>query len=471
MKSVYKRIVGLIYLFIFMSEVIPLQAQTYYISSSSGDNRNDGLTEQTPKKDLTDIPKKNVTILFCKGDVFWGGLSGYTDCTISSYGRGERPVLCGFKVLINPNAWKEEGNGLWSLDLRNKDDFRGYVLQSEDETFNNIGYIYDAKNDKLYGRNVMRLDSLKHEMDFFTSSYFSKTDIKEHPFGKVIVKSDDNPARYGRLCFPMYERGGNLMTNCEINGLAIVGFSMMGLVRLKGCTVDDCQIDLIGGGIFVGYNSWCRYGNGIELWYQYNDNTIKNCIISRTYDCATTIQASGEIKTNPKNNHFVGNRFYKCRQAFEHFLNPSDGSLKQYENCDFTNNICYLMGENGFNSPEMRDCNILSYENKSKPILINNNIFFGANHLDGSGIDEGMDGNIVYLYQDQYLYTKHWLKEKATILGDSKASIAQYRNLVPDKSKVVILKRGSWKAKRIERNIKRKIDWKPVNLHLERLCQ
>lgn len=437
------------------------------MSSSEGSDENDGLTDQNPKRDLSGIPKENVTILLKCGDVFWGGISGYKNCTLSSYGKGERPVICGFKVLVNTSAWNDEGYGLWSIDLCRSEDFRGNVEKKFDTTFNNIGFIYDPSNDRLFGRNVDALESMRDEMDFFTTSYYSKEDIEAHPFGIVTVKSARNPSELGNLCFPAAQYGVDRMTNCTIKGIAIVGFSLFGMVHLTGCYVEDCQIDMIGGAVQIGHNTRTRYGNGIELWYQYCDNTIINNLISRTYDCALTIQASGDIKSNPRNNHFVNNRIYKCRQAFEHFMNSSNGALIQYENCEFSGNTCYLMGDNEFDCPEGRDCNILSYENKAKPITISNNVFFGGNHLDGTGLDEGMENNTVFLYVDQYLHTIHWHSNKNTILSQSEDSVERYRIVAKDASRIVILTRGSVRANWIERRIRRKVSWKPVNLHLE----
>lgn len=446
--------------------VASLCAETYYISSSEGSNLNDGLSEKTPKKDLTTIPKKEVNILFKCGDVFWCSIQGYSDCVFGSYGKGNKPVISGFKVLLNTNAWKKIGEQIWSLDLSNIDNFGGYVEKEPDNTFNNIGFIYNPSKDIIYGRNLEKIDLLSQEMDFYTSSYYATNDIESHPFRLVIVKSSVNPSSYGTLCFPMFRSGFENMVNCQIEGLAVVGFSKMGMMDLNGCLIRDCQIDLIGGSIQVGFRNRARFGNGIELWCDCSNNTITNCLISRTYDCATTIQGGGVISQSPKNNHFIGNRVYKCRQAFEHFLNPSDGSLIHYDNCDFTDNICYLMGDNGFNTPEGRDCNILSYEQKAKPITIKGNVFFGGNHLDGRGIGEGMKDNIIYIFRDQYIFNIHWSENMSPILSGSGDAVKQYISIIPDESKFVILKRNSLKARRIERRIRRKVDWQPVDLHL-----
>lgn len=456
--------------FFILSVVLctPLWGQTYYVSSTQGSNDNDGLNEQTPKRDLTSIPKDGVTIRLKCGDVFWGGIKGYKNCIIGSYGEGERPVICGFKVLENPNAWKPEGTDLWSLDLTNKKAFVGNVGEDDDMAFNNIGFIYDVEKDKVYGRLLKECKLLQRDFEFTTSDFFPETEIQQHLFTTLIVKSKKNPSEKGHLCFAPYETGVSNMTNCDISGIAIVGFGKMGMSRLNGCNIKDCQIDLVGGSVQVGSSRWTRFGNGIELWYDCCDNMISNCLISRTYDCATTIQGNGIIRSNPRNNHFVNNRIYKCRQAFEHFLNPDDGHLAMYENCEFSGNVCYMMGDNEFDSPEVRDCNILSYENVAKSIIITDNVFFGSNHLDGTGIGEGMSGNMVYIYQDQYLYTRHWLSDKKTILSNEKDALAHYRAVAKDDSEVVIIKRYSANALWINSRIKRAVDWKPVKLHFDK---
>ena len=445
-----------------------LYGVTYYVSSTMGSNDNDGLTDQTPKKDFSGIPKNDVTIRLRCGDVFWGGLSGYTDCRISSYGRGARPVLCGFKVLVNPGAWREAGDGLWQLDLSDKADFEGNT-GFDSPTVNNIGFIYDASADRLYGRNVVYADSLRREMEFCTSSHFSAKEVEAHPFRTVTVKRSGNPSELGLLCFPMYQSGIEKMVRCEIEGIAVVGFSLMGMHQLYDCTVTNCQIDLIGGGIQVGFGSLARLGNGVELWDGCCGNTVTECLISRTYDCAATIQANGAVKSDPYNNLFVNNRIYRCRQAFEHFINPADGSARMYFNCSFSDNVCYEMGENEFGCPEARDCNILSYENDAKSISIKDNVFFGANHLDGTGIAEGMSGNTVYIFRDQYLYTRHWHRDKKTIISGDDGSVRSYRDISFDNSRIVVLRRGSLRARMVGNRIRRQVGWSPVNLHLERL--
>lgn len=446
--------------------------KTFYVSSSIGNDKNDGLTKRSPKQHISAIgQKENIHILLKRGDVFFEQIQGYTNCIIEDYGRGDKPVICGFKVLINTMAWENVGKQLWKLDLSKTSNFDGNIEKTPNKSFNNIGFIYNFLNDKIYGCNVSEVDLLKNEMDFYTTSFYPDTDMKQHSFTSIVVKSSSHPAELGHLCFSVCKTGITEMTNCIIRRIAISGFGKNGMSVLNNCIVDDCQIDLIGGSLLLTSNNWVRFGNGIELWYNDCNNIITNCLISRTYDCATTIQANGKINSNPHNNHFKNNRIYKCRQAFEHFLNPSNAFKAEYEDCDFSYNICYLMGDNEFNSPEARDCNILSYEKENRAISIKNNIFFGANHIFGTGITDGMTRNLVYIYSGQYLYLNHKVLTKIDASTEDNVKIGMYREIVPDNSKIVVLKRNSLRAKRIDRRIRSKVGWKKVDLKLERIIQ
>lgn len=89
-------------LVIFM---MPLSAQsevTYYLSSSSGNDANDGLSEATAWQTLEKLNSvkmaDNSTVLFKRGDTFRGEVSlikAPKGITFSAYGTGDNPILAG----------------------------------------------------------------------------------------------------------------------------------------------------------------------------------------------------------------------------------------------------------------------------------------------------------------------------------------------------------------------------------------
>ena len=443
----------------------------YYVSSSKGNDSYDGLTDKTPKQHIYAVgEKENVHILLKRGDVFFEQIKEYNNCIFEDYGKGEKPVLCGFKVLKNPQAWTyDKQEGLWKIDLMKEDDFTGMIHGDvEDDRINNIGFIYNPGADKIYGKRVRYLKEMTENERFFITEQFVTDSIKSDTFRYLRWKLDADPRKIKNLCFPMWLIGIRHMNNCTIRNIAIVGFNF-GIVTCDGTLIDNCQIDLIGGSVAIGFNGWVRYGNGIEFSWGNKNSLIKNCLISRTFDCGATIQASGNFRGSPVSICFVNNRFYHCRQAFEFFLNPSNESRPQYQGCSFNDNICYMMGENEFSQPEPRDANLLSYDRFGKSISIEGNVFFGSSHYCGASYPIGMKDNIVYIYEGQYLTHYHDRRQYPSVYANSKKDIESYRIQNGDNSTFTILKEGTVKAKRVGRKIRKKVGWMPVDLRLESL--
>lgn len=453
------------------------EERIFYISSSTGSDENPG-TEDMPFKTIAGRnwdQRVNSTIRLKSGDIFFESLMNFKGCVIESYGEGQKPVVCGFRVLNNVDAWESSGDGIWKLDLLKDDDFVGFPAQLATDTkrFTNIGCIYDAKNDSIFGHIVKSEDLLTEQGDIYLSDKFRKDDIEDETFRYLFLKRQNNPGELGNICLSVYEHGVYNIKDCTIQDIAVVGFGRHGMCILNGCTVKNCDIDIIGGSVQIGTSYWVRYGNGIEFWIDStpsSNSLVEGCTIARTYDCGSTIQGSPSDLVSPSNIRFVGNSFFRCRQAFEHFLN-SNNTDPEYLDCEFVGNIAYMMGNNGFNSPEGRDANILSYENKVRNLTITGNEFFGGNYYCGKNKPEGMTGNKVYIYQGQYLVHYHEIKNFPTIYAEDKNSISEFREKWGDMSEITILTPGSKKEKRLRNNFLKKIDYRVYDLTLESICR
>ena len=459
---------------------IPLKAgnkrMVYFVSSSMGNDKNPG-TKQLPKRTIKSVTANNkdgMDIRLKCGDIFFENIYGLSNSIIRSYGRGRLPVLCGFKVLKNMSAWHHEGNLLWRLDMKNEENFAGFSIQQAryKKRINDIGCIYDPSHDKIYGHIVSSKDSLKKMGDIFTSEKFKSNDIDEETFRYLYFYCDSTLEIMRDLCFSTYEFGISCMKCCQIKNIAVVGFACHGMCDMDECTIDGCFIDIIGGAIQTGTPYWVRYGNGIEFWISKKSpshNIVKNCTISRTYDCGVTIQGNGnDFIADATDLHFVHNKFYHCRQAFEHFLNPNDTTCHpRYVDCEFTGNVCYEMGENEFTSPEQRDANILSYDKEAKDIKVEKNVFYGSSYYCGRREPLGMKNNKVYLYKGQYLCHFHGTTTTPSIYVDGDESIRKYRKWSGDNSKIIIVEEKSIQNLPIMRSIKKRIDTNRFNLNLE----
>ena len=448
-----------------------------YVSSSQGNDRNDGHTEKTPlrtiKKALR-LRNNHLHLLLKCEDVFFESISGISDCIVESYGHGEKPVLCGFKILKNAIAWEKDTlPGVWRLDMACENNFAGFSMKdaSDKACFNNIGCLYDSENDRLYGRLVKSKKSMSKEGDFYTSSAYTRNKVS---FRYLYFKFDKNPECLGNLCFSTYNHGIYNIKRCIIRNIAIVGFARHGMNSINHSEILNCRIDIIGGSILIGYKYWVRYGNGIQCWIAnvpVGYNTIKDCTISRTYDCGSTIQGKGSNMSNPVKIRFINNKFIFCRQAFEHWLSPADGRNLDYADCEFSHNICFMMGDNQFDTPLPQDANLLSYDKENRGLNICENLFYGASYYCGQAFATRISGNKVYVYRGQYLNHYHGAKNYPTIYATSKKDIEAYKNRVKDRSEIHLLDRDSKIDRKMKQKLLERIDYRPVRLVINKYIQ
>ncbi len=445
-----------------MLALTPMFAQEYgadesqistvvYVSSSAGDDSNDG-SMKSPLKTFAKIPKENARILLKKGDVFYEPLSGLSNCVVDSYGKGSKyPEICGLKLLKNPDAWEDMGNGVWRLDMNKTENFYGRNLEITKGNFqlNNLGALYDAASDTVYGHKVKKLEMLEKDWDITTGEIYKPKDIDAESYRWLYVKLGKNPSSDGaKLGILTYGNGVSGLKNCTVRNIAIKGFGRHGLTGSFGGKVENVKIDLIGGSTQVGYRTWVRLGNGIEFWISgspssNNRNHVSGCTISRTYDCGSTIQGiveKGEIVASDIT--FTGNKFYRCRQAFEHFLSNRSNGKSEYINCHFEGNFAWEMGENEFSTPEPRDNNFLTYDNKRKGMIIKNNVCYGSGIYAGTrGWAEHFGENTFYVEQGKHnlLFVYPWGKQGIEIPSNSEADIQKYRETLGDTTSKIIL--------------------------------
>lgn len=422
-----------------------------YVSSSAGDDSNDG-SMKSPLKTFAKIPKENARILLKKGDVFYEPLSGLSNCVVDSYGKGSKyPEICGLKLLKNPDAWEDMGNGVWRLDMNKTENFYGRNLEITKGNFqlNNLGALYDAASDTVYGHKVKKLEMLEKDWDITTGEIYKPKDVNAESYRWLYVKLGKNPSSDGaKLGILTYGNGVSGLKNCTVRNIAIKGFGRHGLTGSFGGKIENVKIDLIGGSTQVGYRTWVRLGNGIEFWISgspssNNRNHVSGCTISRTYDCGSTIQGiveKGEIVASDIT--FTGNKFYRCRQAFEHFLSNRSNGRSEYINCHFEGNFAWEMGENEFSTPEPRDNNFLTYDNKRKGMIIKNNVCYGSGIYAGTrGWAEHFGENTFYVEQGKHnlLFVYPWNKQGIEIPSNSEADIQKYRETLGDTTSKIIL--------------------------------
>lgn len=442
--------------------------QTYYVSSSEGKVDNPGTIDK-PLVSISSLKKtqrRNANVFLKCGDVFYESLRDFEGCNIESYGIGENPVICGFRILEETNAWEYKGNNIWRVDLLRDEDYSGFMSASaiNKQTYTSVGFIYQPRHKKILGNLVQRYDLLEQNNDFYLSENYKRDSIDNETYRYLYLKCADNPKNLGRLCFSVAEHGVYNLRNCRFAHLSVVGFARHGIWGLYDTLVEDCKVDLIGGSVLLNHSKWTRYGNGIELNVSGTSPSrnvmVQRCQITRVYDSGITIQGTNKVYNNAVNLHFVSNHIAYCRQGFEWYMVAPKDFDPIYVDCSVENNIFFENGDNQFGIPRYgNECQLLSYEHRVKDFPIVGNTFYGSNYYCGYCFGQGRQDNAIYIWRGQYL--NGWVGNKAypAIYANSLEDVAAYSSRCHEKSSIIILDKDSDKARRIRKKL-----WKKLSL-------
>lgn len=413
-----------------------------YVSSSSGDDANDGLSAQTPLRTVSRALALNGDILLKAGDTFYGPVVSYGR-TVSRYGDGPNPVVSGYKR-IDGKRWSRVSLRVWKLDLRGSG-FAGAGVDESSSLANNIGCIHEYDKDIVHGRKVQYRKDLKQDWDFWQTER-NESGIEPSEFDFIYLYSRKNPNRM-KLEFSI---GATALRtgNSTVDGVDFAGFGF-GVSGESNTVVRNCSIDAIGGMIQIGYPGFICYGNGIEF---YVSKDIENCLVeycslSRCYDAAITIQGSGHPGATPRNIVIRKNRISNCCQGWEDFLRNGDGVV--FENCRFENNLIIGSGDSGFgySDDRFKYCNVLGNNFQGdRGMIIDGNVFVGGNFyctqpFGGRFASHVWKDNICYIADGSFLLSDYRGVSTVLRINESTADedIKRYRALTGDDSTEFIL--------------------------------
>ena len=449
-------------LMLFSSEVCVF-SQDVFVSSSSGDDTNDGYSSSTPVKTIKKAIELGDTIHLAAGDTFYEYLE-LDKKLLTRYGEGTNPVISGLRY-IQEAPWINLGDNIWRIDLTTAIS-KGFVVSGSSE-LNNIGCFYEPQKDILHGRKCSKLDELNSDWDFF------QTDIQGYKtkgvdcFDELYLYYTGNPNDL-QLALSVGSHYGIQLNNSTVDGVNVIGFGTGGINLFETCDVKNCRIDIIGGSMMLYGNNTVSLGNGIDFWLSKSasDCTIENNYISRCFDCGCSIQIIGAYKSIPQNIVFRNNLISHCCQGWEGFLcNGKEGN--RYDNCRFENNIVVYAGLSGFGYAisRVKYCNILDDDRDGeRGMIIRNNTFVGGNYYCGAPYNGHYytniwDNNTHYVSRGSYILNnqygiqqdKLWIPQE----GSYKSIINHYRALTNDYSTTFKVRSGSKIKKISNREIKK----------------
>ncbi len=345
---------------------IGANAKRYYVSYSTGDDSNDGLSEATPWKTVDKVSQANIAsgsvVLFKRGDEW--RLDSYeqstkacylllkSGVTYSAYGEGAKPIINGSPV----DAAKE---GTWTAtDVPNvwvySRVYKGMYANGSNNTLSpnldDVGNIF-FNGGEAYGLKMMTnenerpfsdISDLKNEYEF----YYNPSD------NLVYLYCDQNPAeKYEsiemgvRLNLVRITGASNVVfDNFTIKNGAAHGISLALATNVK---ITNCEIGWIGGGVYDNMASAAaRYGHGIEINRDCKKITVEDNYIYQCYDAGVTHQFDGNSKTTcyQEDITYTENVIKYCFYSVEYFVSLAKSYptvVRYMKNIAISNN--YLM--------------------------------------------------------------------------------------------------------------------------------
>jgi len=289
---------------------------TYYVSYSSGNDSNDGLSEASPFKNLGKINSITFSagdiIKFKKGDTWYGYFkingSGEDSNLISvdSYGTGDKPIINGYGYQASIFVYNEEYIEIKNLELSNsashlKTDGAVRLMDGSSRSGEDIRYGILILRD-INGQNINNIKiSSVNISDIYPTPSDSSNNHKGYGIAFDSLKNDDNTqlnyfddieiddveisltGHYGihvRNQMPSadsdyYHRNITIKNSNFLN----TGGSGVVLVRTKDVLVEKSNFKNTGSGL--DSRMWNR---GSGLWtYTTNDAIIQECIFDNAY--------------------------------------------------------------------------------------------------------------------------------------------------------------------------------------------
>lgn len=456
------------------SEMYPLTK--VFVSSSMGDDANDGLTERTALKTIGKASMLADTLLLKAGDVFYE----YTSLRkqyMTRYGEGKNPELCGLRI-IKEKPWKKAGVNLWKINLVELS-CDGYQANGSSD-LNNIGCFYEVDKDALHGRKCPKIEMLSRDWDFYQGNIQTYKEKDIRCFDELYLYLSTNP-NYLQLSLSTGSHYGIVLRESTIEKVDLRGFGTGGVLLYGYSNVKGCNIDLIGGSMMLYGNTTVCLGNGVNIWVQedINDCIIEDNYISRCYDCGCTIQCSGHGQATPKNIIFRNNFITRCCQGWEDFLRNDDNVV--YENCIFENNMIIDIGETsgfGYSDGRFKYSHILGNNFKgNKGMVIRNNVFVGGNYYCAGAFQNEYksnvwEGNICIIKRGDFILSNYVGSKDVIRIPKDKGNfktlqlatddaIRRYRELTGDRTTHFVVKSDSAvnnKIRKLDKSIKKNRD-------------
>jgi len=360
---------------------VSVSGTTYYVSSSMGDDSNDGLTESTPWKTISKVSNfagfnDGDAVMFKRGDEFryTGTLKAQNGVTYSAYGSGAKPkLICSvdasgadnWQLTDTAHVYKYLGEvggldtNVGAIVFNDGAAWGIHVMKGADGNRVNNGSVFNGIQSYVTETGVFEgVDSLSSNLEFWHDTadeilyVYSEYGNPGAVFESIELVDDDAAIT---LQVKTFEQADSVIETNQyshdilIDNLEIFGacFGVSGQ-SVKDVTVQYCVFKWIGGciqnanGMAVTGLEYARYGNAVESFGACDNFVIQYNYASQVYDCAWTAQHTG-VKTF--NDLVIRNNVAEfANTGPEVWLNANGGSGAVVTNMKIYDNYNRFMG-------------------------------------------------------------------------------------------------------------------------------
>lgn len=322
----------------------------YYVSYSTGNDSNDGLSPERPWKTVTKVSEAAIpsgsVVLFKRGDTW--RLDDYSRGTgaacflklqsgviYSSYGSGAKPTISGSpRDLAKTGTWTavDGYENVWQYS----EVYDG--MSRYNQYYNDVGNMI-FNNGEAYGYKMVKGVSCPAFANGLGATTFGglgdlhlNYEFWFDPDACLIYLYYDggNPSE----CFDSIEAAVRLNLMRAPSGKNIVvdnfiltygGAHGVSTANVDGVHITNCEFRWLGGGIYDSSVSKVRYGNGIEFNLNSKNCYADNNLFYQIFDAGVTHQYDSRNQPNNTTNcineniNYLNNVFEYCVYSLEFF--------------------------------------------------------------------------------------------------------------------------------------------------------
>ncbi len=342
----------------------------YYVSSSVGNDSNDGKSPETAWRTLSKVSSfefaKGDGVFLKRGDVFRERLTLKNGVTYSAYGEGKKPEIFGSpKSGAVASDWVlyNAENNIWRYREKVLD--QGSLYLDGTLAIKQLASFKDGIFVNADGEKYDPITELKNDLDMFSettellgSDGFPR---REGSVGYLYLKCDrGNPGEVFETIefLPSFHLARPSDSAYYLEDVTIdnIAFKFVGAHALHATygnnyTVQNCVFEYIGGSVQLftpGAKAAAptRFGNAIEVGWA-NGHTVRNCYINEVYDAGLTFQhGSGVRNVRVIDVLYEGNLIENCNYSIEYFTGTpeTEGFDAYIENFVIRGNIMRTSG-------------------------------------------------------------------------------------------------------------------------------